>query len=226
MKSASEQSELLRAVCDYALCTLWLICISPILLIIALLIWLDSGRPVLFWQNRVGKHGRVFRMVKFRTMGVNEASFTITSANDTRLTHVGKWLRRYKLDELPQLLNVLRGDMALVGPRPEVPELWKKYPTVWRRAMFSVKPGITGLASLMMRDESELFRQDQGSIEGLYLREVVPAKLRFDSRYLLRRSLLYDFEIVICSLLYVIFPLASVRQFVCRVLLIQNEDTK
>jgi len=147
----------------------------------------------------------------------------ITTNSDPRVTQVGSVLRRYKLDELPQLWNVLRGEMTLVGPRPEVPELWHFFPATWRAAISSLKPGITGLASLVMREESKLFREDRRSIEDRYRREVVPVKMRLELRYLLRRSLLYDFEIVICSLLYAIFPRVSVRRRAFRALSIEDE---
>lgn len=202
---------------------LGLVLLAPLLLVISLCIYAESGRPVFFRQRRVGRREGLFWMYKFRTMLANGDEGKITTNSDPRVTQVGSVLRRYKLDELPQLWNVLRGEMTLVGPRPEVPELWHFFPATWRAAISSLKPGITGLASLVMREESKLFREDRRSIEDRYRREVVPVKMRLELRYLLRRSLLYDFEIVICSLLYAIFPRVSVRRRAFRALSIEDE---
>src|SRR5579864_1941072 len=130
--------------------------LSPVLLLIAAAIKLDSRGPVLFRQQRVGLHGREFRIHKFRTM-VEDAARRgpqLTSGNDPRITRVGAFLRRYKLDELPQLIDVVRGDMSIVGPRPEVPRYVALYPPDVRQIILSVRPGITDAASVTYRDES------------------------------------------------------------------------
>jgi len=136
-----------------ALMVLW-----PLLLAVALWVKLDSPGPVFYRQQRVGLHGRHFRIFKFRTMSVQQApgAAQITVAGDSRITRTGAWLRRWKLDELPQLIDVLRGTMSLVGPRPEVPRYVEHYPPAWRERLLSVRPGITDFASVHYRAEGEL----------------------------------------------------------------------
>lgn len=141
---------------DFMLALVALLLLSPALLGTALAVVLDSGFPVLFRQNRVGRHGRTFGMLKFRSM-VRDANVVgpyYTSANDPRITRVGRFIRRFSLDELPQLFNVLRGDMSLVGPRPDVPAQRSLYSEDdWKRRC-SVRPGITGLAQALYRSDS------------------------------------------------------------------------
>jgi lipopolysaccharide/colanic/teichoic acid biosynthesis glycosyltransferase len=160
--------------------------LAPALLLLALLVRLSSPGPVLFRQERVGRAGRLFRIYKFRTMRVNRGGPQVTSGADPRVTPIGAWLRRWKLDELPQLLNVVKGEMALVGPRPEVPRYVAHY-TAEQRKVLSVPPGITGLTQLRYRNEEELLR-DAIDPEAVYLKEILPAKLALDLEYLRRRS--------------------------------------
>ena len=133
-----------------------LVLLSPFLLGTALAVALDSGRPVLFRQTRVGRHGHPFGMLKFRSMVQNAASIGpyFTSADDPRITRVGRFIRRTSLDELPQLLNVLKGDMSLVGPRPDVPAQQSLYSEADWAQRCSVRPGITGLAQALYRSDS------------------------------------------------------------------------
>jgi len=168
--------------------------LSPILPLVALAIWLDSGSPVLFRQQRVGLCFRRFDILKFRTMQIQNGGPAVTVAGDGRITRVGKFLRITKLDELPQFWNVLRGDMSLVGPRPEVPE----YVELFRERyciVLAVRPGITDLASIHFRNEEEIL---SGSGEPLreYVERVLPAKLDLAEQYARTNTVLGDISIL------------------------------
>ncbi len=172
--------------------------LSPLLLALALLVRLSSPGPVLFRQQRVGRGGRLFWIYKFRTMRVNAAGPQITGAADSRITPVGRLLRRWKLDELPQLLNVVKGEMALVGPRPEVPRYVALY-TPEQREVLSVPPGITGVTQIQYRHEETLLR-DAADPEALYLQEIMPAKLALDLGYVRDRSAWTDLRVILATL--------------------------
>jgi lipopolysaccharide/colanic/teichoic acid biosynthesis glycosyltransferase len=169
--------------------------LAPVMLLLALLVRLSSPGPVFFRQQRVGHAGRLFWIYKFRTMRVNWGGPQVTGGADPRITPIGAWLRCWKLDELPQLLNVAKGEMALVGPRPEVPRYVEQY-TVAQQKVLSVPPGITGLAQLHYRDEEELLR-DAADPEALYLKEILPAKLAIDLDYLNRRGAWTDLRLIL-----------------------------
>ena len=182
---------------DITLSLLALVLLCPLLLAVALWVRLDSPGPVLFRQQRVGRGGRLFGILKFRTMQVNAeaAGLQITVGQDPRITSAGRWLRRSKLDELPQLLNVLRGEMSMVGPRPEVPRYVALYPADQRATVLSVRPGIPDLASLAFRDESTLLARSADP-ERTYVEEILPIKLRHACDYVVRRSLWLDLRIL------------------------------
>jgi lipopolysaccharide/colanic/teichoic acid biosynthesis glycosyltransferase len=148
-----------------------------LLLLVALWIKLDSPGPVFFRQERIGRFGVPFRIHKFRTMTHGAVGAQITVGADARITRAGAWLRRTKLDELPQLIDVLRGAMSLVGPRPEVPRYVAMYPQGLRDKVLSVRPGITDVASLEYRDEGELLAR-AADPEREYVSVVMPAKLK------------------------------------------------
>ena len=158
-----------------------LVLLSPLFLFLSIAILFDSGWPVLFQQKRVGKHERDFILYKFRTMfATSEKGVPITIGNsDVRITKAGRLIRKFKLDELPQLLNVLRGDMSLVGPRPEVRKYVEMYPTYYRKIIFSVKPGITDHASIQYSLENELL-STAANPEKMYIEQVMPAKLKLN----------------------------------------------
>src|SRR5262249_21017664 len=151
--------------------------LMPLFLAVAIAIKLDSPGPIFFRQERVGRGGRPFRIFKFRSMVVEAPQFgaQITSCADSRITHVGRFLRKHKLDELPQRINVLAGEMSLVGPRPEVPELMKRYTTEQRAIILSLRPGMTDYASILFRDESSLLNGKINPVE-FYQREIMPIK--------------------------------------------------
>lgn len=178
-----------------------LLVLSPLLILIAVLVRLDSPGPVFFRQERVGRHGRSFRIHKFRTMRHVAAPDgpAITVRGDARVTRVGAVLRRFKLDELPQLIDVLRGEMSLVGPRPEVPEYVSHYPEAERAIVLSVRPGITDRASIEFSDEGALLAQ-AADPHRYYIDEILPVKLRYYVEYVRTQSLLGDIGIILRTL--------------------------
>lgn len=178
-----------------------LILLSPFLLSIAAAIkWSDRG-PVFFRQERVGQDGRPFRICKFRTMVVNAeqigASLTV-GARDPRITPVGYWLRRYKLDELPQLVNVVRGEMSLVGPRPEVPRYVALYDEEQKKVL-ALKPGITDPASIKYRNESEILAQCEDP-EKTYTEQIMPDKIQMNLTYAGQATRWSDLKIILTTL--------------------------
>ncbi|RVU43431.1 hypothetical protein EOE66_21070 [Rubrivivax rivuli] len=184
-----------------------LLALAPLFALLALLIKLDSPGPVFFRQWRVGRHGEPFRIFKFRTMTVQQqpGGPEVTVAGDARITRTGAWLRRWKLDELPQLIDVLRGTMSLVGPRPEVPRYVAHYPPAWRERLLSVRPGITDFASVRYRDENELLARAENP-EREYIDVVLPAKLHYALRYVENPSLTSDLRVLGLTLRTVFAP--------------------
>ena len=190
---------------DIAFAGLALLLLCPVLLAVALWVRLDSPGPVFFRQQRVGQGGRPFSIYKFRTMhtGAEAVGPQITVGQDARITRAGTWLRRSKLDELPQFLNVLRGDMSVVGPRPEVPRYVAQYPAEMRQSVLSVRPGITDLASIAFRNESELLACSPDP-ERTYVEEILPTKLRYATQYVHTHSLWLDLQIIAWTVLAVL----------------------
>jgi lipopolysaccharide/colanic/teichoic acid biosynthesis glycosyltransferase len=174
-----------------------LLILSPVLAIIAIVVKAGSPGPVLFRQQRVGRYGRPFTMHKFRTMreGQQAPTHPLTVGADPRITPVGGVLRRYKLDELPQLFDVFVGSMSLVGPRPEMSEYVQRYPEEVRNNILSVRPGITDPASIEFRNESALLATASDP-ERMYVEEILPRKLASSTSYLRRRSLLSDIRLI------------------------------
>lgn len=187
--------ELSKRIFDILAASLGLILCSPLFLTIAILIKRDSRGPVLYRGARAGKDGNLFFILKFRTMSADatERGAGITTRDDVRITRAGRALRRYKLDELPQLWNVLRGDMSLVGPRPEDPRYVQHY-TPAQRAVLRVRPGMTGAAALAFRHEEQML--DGAAWEEKYVCEIMPAKLELELAYLERRTFWSDLEIL------------------------------
>lgn len=185
---------------DFVVSLLGLIVLSPLFLVIAAAIKRDSPGPVFFRQVRVGKDGRTFRIHKFRSMTVSTAgnSKEITVGGDARITRTGAWIRHWKLDELPQLIDVLAGSMSVVGPRPEVPRYVALYPDAQRRVVLSVKPGITDLASIQFRHENELLARASDP-EQAYREQILPEKLRLQSEYVRTRSFIGDMKILVAT---------------------------
>jgi lipopolysaccharide/colanic/teichoic acid biosynthesis glycosyltransferase len=181
---------------DIAGATLGLVLAGPLLLILAVAIKIESRGPVFFRGVRVGLHGHRFRIFKFRSMvaDAEQSGPGITAAGDSRVTRLGRLLRRFKLDELPQLLNVLKGEMSLVGPRPEDPRYVAHY-TAEQRRVLSVRPGITGAASVRYRHEEVLLRGPDW--ETVYLTVIMPDKLKIDLAYIEHWSFGSDLKVLV-----------------------------
>jgi len=191
---------------DLAVATFGLVVLSPVFAFIAILIRREDGGPILYRGPRVGKLGVPFRMLKFRTMvlDADRLGGPSTAGDDPRLTRIGRGIRRYKLDEIPQLLNVVRGEMSLVGPRPEVQRYVDMY-TPEERLILSVKPGITDWASIRYRNESEILRGSQDP-ERDYMEKIRPGKIRLGLQYVQHQSLRTDFGILAQTIRALVMP--------------------
>ncbi len=182
------------------------IVLLPVFLIISIWIKLDSRGPIFFRQVRVGQYGKPFKIFKFRTMIVDAESHgtQITVGQDKRITRPGEFLRKYKLDELPQLFNIILGDMSLVGPRPEVPRYMEEYPEDIRQITLSVKPGITDLASITFKDENAMLGKSTCP-EQTYIQTILPVKQKYYVQYVTNRSILVDIVIIAKTFAAILF---------------------
>lgn len=193
---------MMKRALDLAASGVGLLLLSPLLVCIALAVRLTSAGPVLFRQERVGRDFRRFRIFKFRTMVADAPLLggSITAGErDPRITSLGRVLRKTKLDELPQLMNVLVGDMSLVGPRPEVPRFVEMFRADYEEIL-RVRPGITDLASVKYRDEASYLGQ-HADTEGVYVRDILPDKIKLAKRYVEQRSLLLDLKLIYTTVL-------------------------
>lgn len=185
---------------DIAAACIGLLLLAPLLLALALWIRLDSPGPALFRQVRVGRHGVPFEIYKFRTMRQQSAQGRqLTIGADARITRAGRFLRRSKLDELPQLFNVVGGSMSLVGPRPEVARYVDRYPDEARRTVLSVAPGITDWAAILYKDENAILGR-AADPERTYVETILPVKLAYYQRYVRERSFWLDLRIIFQTL--------------------------
>ena len=193
---------------DLMSAALGLIALSPVFVLVATLIKWEDGGPVFFSQERIGFLGEPFRMLKFRTMRVKQSpdAKLLTIGNDPRITKIGHYLRRYKLDEFPQLINVVRGEMSLVGPRPEVACYVKKYNEA-QKEVLRLLPGITDPASIKFHNESLLLAQSADP-EAVYVNEIMPEKIRLNLAYAATASLRTDIKIILRTLK--VIPTASI----------------
>ncbi len=202
--------DLLKRTFDLLVATVSVLLLAPIFALVAWRIRRDSPGPVFYRGPRVGRGGEIFQIIKFRTMYERPESYVgpnITAGDDPRITPLGKWLRNTKLNELPQLWNVLKGEMSLVGPRPEYPEIVAAWPTEARIEILSVRPGVTSPASILYRDEESLL---QGSrLMTTYLDQIQPSKLRLDQLYVRYRSFWGDLDIIFWTLLVLILQARS-----------------
>ena len=194
-----------KRIFDLIVASAGLVVLAPLFFVIAAWIKLDSSGPVFFRQERVGRHGRIFRIHKFRTMrtDADRAGLQLTAANDRRITRTGTLLRKHKLDEWPQLIDVVQGTMSLVGPHPEVPAYVARYPDDLRRIVLSGPPGITDNASIEFHDESRLLGLARDP-EGEYLEVILPKKLSLYVKYVRERSLWFDIVLITRTLRTVI----------------------
>lgn len=170
---------------------------SPLIVVVALLIKLGSKGPVFYQGLRIGRNEKPFRMLKFRSMIVDaqKSGVTSTSDDDDRITKTGKWIRKYKFDEIPQLFNVFVGNMSFVGPRPQVPWAVKTYTDEERKVLLSVRPGITDLASIKFHNEGEILKGSTDPDKD-YMEKIHPEKVRLGMEYVKNISLLNDLKIV------------------------------
>ena len=199
-RSGAYSIGLVKRCFDVVFASLACLVLSPLLVIVALLIRIGDGGPVFYRGIRVGLNGRPFRIFKYRTMVVEAESIggSSTADGDPRITMVGRVLRRYKIDELPQLLNVLLGEMSLVGPRPQVPWAVNLY-SDGERALLAVRPGMTDYASILFRDEGALLKGVDDT-DRTYLERIAPEKMRLGLEYVQHRSLWADTKIILATL--------------------------
>lgn len=199
---------------DAASAFIGLVVLSPLFVVVALAVKLTSRGPAFFGQVRVGQFGKPFRILKFRTMkhGGSAATSLLTAKGDSRVTRLGEFLRKRKIDELPQLMNVLIGDMSLVGPRPEVPRYVATY-TERQKAVFSLKPGITGLSTKRFANEEDLLA-NQSDKESFYLTTILPSKLEMELRYCEDISFSLDLKLIFATLagIWKVFPVQSPQE--------------
>jgi len=197
---------MLKRTFDFISALIGLILVSSLLLIIAFLIKRSSEGPVFFRGVRVGKNGKEFRIFKFRTMVVNAEKLggPSTAADDPRLTKIGKFLRRYNLDELPQLINILKGEMSIVGPRPEVPQEVATFDDNVRKVILSIRPGMTDLATLENIHEEEILKGSKDP-HLTYQKLIKPKKLKLAMEYVEKRSFLLDLKIIFRTIMSAIF---------------------
>jgi lipopolysaccharide/colanic/teichoic acid biosynthesis glycosyltransferase len=199
---------------DIVAAALGLLLLLPVIFVIALAIAINSGKPVLFRQKRVGWNGRDFYLLKFRTMTIEtiKNGIGLTRDGDSRVTGIGRWLRKRKLDELPQLFNVLKGEMTLVGPRPDLEEFWSRASAEDRRVL-ELKPGITGAASLAFCDEEQLLAQVSSErLASFYLQQVLPKKARIDCEYAVRATFRSDCAILLKTVFVPLLQMHRIRR--------------
>lgn len=197
-------NDLIKRLFDIVLSFVGLVTLSPILLGISIIIKITSPGPVFFKQVRVGRYEKNFKIFKFRTMVVDaeKKGAQITVGRDSRITGIGHFLRKYKLDEFPQLINVLIGDMSLVGPRPEVPK-YTQYYNKEQKSIFQIRPGITDYASIKYSDENEILAKSSQP-EKTYIEEIMVDKLKLNLQYLRDRSVITDLKIIINTILKIV----------------------
>jgi lipopolysaccharide/colanic/teichoic acid biosynthesis glycosyltransferase len=184
---------------DLVISATGLLLLFPVMSVIGLAIAINSGLPVFFRQKRIGKDGREFQLLKFRTMtsAAPKTGPGLTFAGDSRVTGIGRWLRKNKLDELPQLINVLKGEMTLVGPRPDLEQFWLQASDEDRRVL-QLKPGVTGVASLAYCDEERLLAQVPAEqLTSFYIQQVLPIKARLETEYAARATFRSDCELLL-----------------------------
>ena len=185
---------------DFLFTILGLIILSPLFLIVAIWIKLDSNGPVFYKQTRVGRNNKDFKLLKFRSMvtDADKKGLITVGGRDPRVTRSGYFIRKYKLDELPQLINVLKNDMSLVGPRPEVRKYVDLYNEI-QRMVLSVKPGITDYASIEYIDENEILGKAENP-EKVYIEQIMPEKIKYNMKYIQNRSVKEYFKIIFLTI--------------------------
>ena len=191
---------MLKRIFDFLLALIGIIFLLPLFILISIFIKLDSLEPIFYKQIRVGVNNKNFELFKFRTMasGSDKKGLITVGNNDSRITKPGAFLRKYKLDEFPQLINVLNGDMSLVGPRPEVRKYVSLY-TEKQLTVLTVKPGITDIASITFSNENELLK-GQDDPENFYIETIMPEKLRLNLEYIEKMNFIYDLKLILMTI--------------------------
>ena len=192
---------LIRTV-DFTASLLGLVILSPFLILVSFLIWREDKHSPFFLQERVGLNFKLFQIVKFRSMSPNKSGLLITSSTDNRITKIGSFIRKYKIDELPQLFNVFRGQMSLVGPRPEV-EFYVNQYTQEQKEIIKVKPGVTDYASILYRDENDLLSKSLNP-EETYINIIMPRKIRLNRVWVDNYSLRTYFDCILRTLVHIL----------------------
>ena len=206
--SKKKISLVIKRIFDIIVALILLILFSPIILILTIMIKIDSKGPVFYRQERITTYGKIFRIFKFRTMVQNadKVGTLVTVGNDSRITRVGKLIRRVRLDELPQLINVLKGEMTFVGTRPEVKKYVDKY-TDEMKATLLMPAGITSVASIKYKDEDEILdraKQKGKDIDLAYVEDVLPEKMKYNLKYISKFSFMYDIKVCIDTVIGVL----------------------
>lgn len=194
-------NQIIKRIFDFLLSLAGVIILSPIFIIVSIAIKIDSKGNVLFLQKRVGRYGKEFNIYKFRTMVTDAEKLgkQITVGKDNRITKVGAFLRKFKVDELPQLFNVLKGDMSLVGPRPEVPKYVDLY-TDEQKKVLNVRPGITDMASLRYKDENDILGKVENP-EEYYINVIMKDKLRLNLEYIEKSNVFFDVYLILKTII-------------------------
>lgn len=189
-----------KRIFDFTVSLIGIMLFLPLLLIISLLIWIDSKGDIFYKQTRVGLNKVDFKLLKFRTMfcGAESSGLLTIGDHDNRITRIGFWLRKYKIDELPQLFNILKGDMSFVGPRPEVNKYVELYDSIQQRVL-SVKPGITDWASIQFVNEPQLLASSQNP-EVFYIENIIPYKIMQNLKYIDHNNLWIDIKIILLTI--------------------------
>ena len=201
---------MLKRAFDLLCASVGLLVLSPLFLVIAIWIKCDSRGSVFFRQIRVGIKETPFKIIKFRSMKTDaeKSDVQVTTLDDNRITRCGRWIRKFKIDELPQLINVLRGEMSLVGPRPEVPKYLRYYSENNRKIALSVKPGITDISSLKYRNENDLLMSSNDP-EKMYIENVLPEKIKYVVEYVHKQSFMLDLQLIIKTVLFILFDTSN-----------------
>ena len=197
----SKINQIIKRIFDFVVSLLGVIILSPIFIIVSIAIKMDSKGDILFLQKRVGRYGKEFNIYKFRTMVTDAEKLgkQITVGNDSRITKVGSFLRKFKIDELPQLFNVLKGDMSLVGPRPEVPKYVNLYNEEQKKVL-NVRPGITDMASLRYKDENEILGKVDNP-EEYYINVIMKDKLSLNLEYIEKSNVFFDIYLIVKTII-------------------------
>lgn len=198
-----------KRILDMVLSATALLVLMPLFIPIMVILRLTGEGEVFYRQERVGYQGKMFGLLKFVTMLKNSPNIgtkTITTKNDPRVLPLGRWLRKTKINELPQLINVLRGDMAIVGPRPQTRECYDYFPEEDRDRVYQAKPGLTGVGSVIFRDEEEILAQSPKGFSRCYREDIMPYKLALEIWYIERQSLWLDLKLIFITAWVIVFP--------------------